>query len=100
MAPHPRTANEGDNDGVIYAIICRVDLNVYVGQTQNYDVRMRRHFGGYGSKFLSNAINAHGRENLVCVIFLAGIAQKEELLSVEAVVIKHMASGARGYNAR
>ena len=95
-----RKGNEGDNDGVIYAIICRVDLKVYVGQTKNYDVRMRQHFGGNGgSQCLTSAINEHGRENFVSVILLAGIEQQKELDSTEMAVIRNLdCVGPGGYN--
>jgi hypothetical protein len=45
---------------------------------------MRAHLGGRGkSPYLTNAINDHDRENLVCAILLAGIKQQEELGSAE-----------------
>ena len=42
--PSRRKSKNGDNDGVIYLLICLVNKKVYVGQTCNFDVRMRDHF--------------------------------------------------------
>jgi len=72
--------NNGDNDGVIYIIICLIDLNIYVGQTTSFDHRMNEHLSGNGgSECLTSAINKYGRDNFVSVILLAGIEQQEEL---------------------
>ena len=49
-----------DKDGIIYALICRVNLKIYVGQTKNFDVRMRAHFCASGPKmYIKNAIKKH-----------------------------------------
>jgi hypothetical protein len=96
-----RKRKKGYDRGVIYAIICRVDLCVYVGQTNIFDIRMSKHFDGRGhANKLRSAINEHGRENFVCVILLAGI-KKEQLTLAEVAVIKHIdcfAPVSRDYN--
>jgi hypothetical protein len=77
-------------------------LKVYVGQTNNFDVRMSSHLrGNGGATGLTSAINEHSRENFVSVILLADIEQKKDLDSAEVAVIKYLdclASGKRGYN--
>jgi hypothetical protein len=90
--------NTGIHEGVIYAIICRVDLNIYVGQTFDVGERMCSHFSGQSSNSnLTSALNKYGRENFVSVILLADIGQQEELDSAEIAVIKCLASD-QGYN--
>lgn len=94
-----RKRKKACGDGVIYAIICRVDLCVYIGQTRDFKRRMCDHFGDRGHSIsLRNAIDEQGRDNFKCVMLLAGIAQEGELLSAESAVIDRMAFGARGYN--
>lgn len=74
-------------------------MKVYVGQTTDFDTRMRRHLGGHGSRPLTHAINEHGRKKIVCVKLPAGIKEQEELDSVEWLVIHHLlARGNMGYN--
>jgi len=94
--------NNGINEGVIYAIICRVDLNIYVGQTTDVGRRMRGHFSGRGgsNSNLTSAMNKHGRENFVSVILLAGIKEQKELDSAEIALIETLITlpGKTGYN--
>jgi group I intron endonuclease len=100
--PHPsRKYKEGDRDGIMYMLTNLVDLKIYVGQSKNFDARVRGHLDGYGgASYLTKAINAHGRKNFVSVILLAGIEQ-EELNLTEIALIKHfdcLAAGKKGYN--
>ena len=92
----------GIHEGVIYAIICRVDLNIYVGQSYDAGKRMRSHFseGGGSNSNLTSAMNEHGREKFVTVILLAGIKEKQELDSAEIALIETLItlSGKTGYN--
>ena len=90
---------EGDNDcGVIYIIICLIDLTIYVGQTIHFDNRMRNHLRGAGNApLLRDAIKKHGREKFVCVKLLAGINPGKELDSIEGMVIMRLACE-RGYS--
>ena len=94
--------NTGIHEGVIYAIICRVDLNIYVGQSYDVGKRMRSHFseGGGSNSNLTSAMNEHGREKFVSVILLAGIKEKKELDSAEIALIETLItlSGKTGYN--
>jgi len=96
-----RYKKEGEKDGVVYALICSVDLKLYVGQTNSYNGRMRAHFSGHGgAAFLTNAIIANGRNKFGVVNLLAGIEQQEELDVAEFEAIKAldcMTSG-NGYN--
>jgi hypothetical protein len=85
--------------GIIYALICRVDFKIYVGQTTNFHGRMRGHFRyEQDGKCLKNAIKKHGRENFLSVILLAGIERPEELDLIEIAVIKDLECMAWGYN--
>ena len=97
-----RRYNEGDNDGVIYAIISRVDLKVYVGQTDNFDARIRSHFYTSGNEMgIKDAIRKHGRKNFVSVILLAGIEGDSDLDSAEIAAIQYLDClwwNGRGYN--
>ena len=80
-----------DKDGVIYTLFNIVNQKVYVGQTNKFRERMRDHLAGRGGAlYLQNAINAHGRENFVSVILLAGIEKQEELDLTEIAVIKSL----------
>ena len=97
-----RRRQSGDNDGTIYLLICLVNKKVYIGQSCNFDIRMKEHFreGGKPS-YIKNAIAKHGRESFVAVILLTGIEQQEDLDSTEIVTIKHLdclAPGKKGYN--
>jgi hypothetical protein len=79
-----------DKDGIIYALICRVNMKVYVGQTNNYDFRMRAHFSWVGgAPYIKKAINEHGWKIFVSVILLAGIEQ-EELDSAEIAMMQYL----------
>jgi len=56
-----RKRSDYDNDGIIYVILNRSNLKVYVGQTDNVDVRFREHLGGYGrARVLQSAIAKYG----------------------------------------
>ena len=98
----PRKRNVGDNDGVIYAIISRVDLKVYVGQTKNFDTRIRAHFNASGSELrIKDAIRNHDRKIFVSVILLAGIEGDRERDSAEIAAIQYLdclSWNGRGYN--
>jgi predicted GIY-YIG superfamily endonuclease len=82
-----RRRNDDDNDGVIYALICSVNLKTYVGQTCNFDIRMGQHRGRGGATCLKNAIEKYGWEKFVPVILLSGIEQQEELDWTEIAAI-------------
>ena len=101
--PDPsRKSKKGDNDGVIYLLTNLANKKIYVGQTKNFDNRMRLHLGGNGRAIgVTNAIAKYGRENFMTVVLLAGIQQQEERDLVEIVTIKTLdclAPGGRGYN--
>lgn len=69
-----------DNDGIIYALIYRANSKIYVGQTINFDARMREHFSyDYDGKCIKNAIKKNGQKKFVSVILLAGIEHSNEL---------------------
>jgi hypothetical protein len=90
-----------DNDGIIYAIICRANLKVYVGQTKNYDFRIRTHFSWKGgAPYIKKAIDKYGSKNFVSVILLAGIDKQDELDLAESAAIRYLDCllGNRGYN--
>ena len=91
----------GSHCWVIYAIICRVDLNIYVGQTNALGERMRAHFSGQSSNpNLTSAMNKYGREKFVSVILLAGIKEKKDLDLAETALIEILVTlpGKTGYN--
>jgi len=98
----PSTYKDGDTDGVIYMIICRIDLKIYVGQTTNVGRRIRSHFSERSSsECLTSAMNHHGRHNFVSVILLAGIKQQKELDSAKIALretLITLVSGKPGYN--
>ena len=86
---HGSTNYNTGTHGVIYAIICSVDLNIYVGQSNALGERMRAHFSGQSSNpNLTSAMNKYGREKFVSVILLAGIKEKNELNSAEIALIE------------
>ena len=94
-----RKSEEGDKEGIIYAVCCLVNGKTYVGQTNSFGRRMGLHFSGRGrARYLAKAINFYGRNNFVCVILLAGIEQHEDLNFAEIAVIKSLDCLNRGYN--
>ena len=97
-----RQRSDYDNDGIIYMILNRRNLKVYVGKTDNVDVRFREHLSGNGgARVLQRAIAKDGPHNFVCVILLAGIQGQTELASAEIAAIEHLdclTTGKRGYN--
>jgi group I intron endonuclease len=97
-----RPGNTSDKDGIIYTIVNLDNKKIYVGQTNNFDMRMGSHFKKSGQKsYIKCAIKKHGREKFVSVILLAGIEKQEELDLTEIGLIKYldcMASENRGYN--
>jgi len=98
-----RHRTPGDHDGIIYLLICLENLKLYIGQTKNFDVRMRDHRKGHKGTtgVLTKAIKKHGWYNFMSVILIRDIGPKEELDSIEIALIKHfdcLTSGKRGYN--
>jgi group I intron endonuclease len=95
-----KSKKDKDKDGIIYLLTNLANKKLYVGQTNDFDERMRGHLSGHGGAiYLTNAIKAHGRENFVSVILLAGIEEQKELDLTEIAVIKHLESlGPGGYN--
>ena len=97
-----RKRSDYDNDGIIYVILNRRNLKVYVGKTDNVDVRFREHLSGNGgARVLQSAIKKYGRKMFVGVILLAGIQDQTELASAEIAAIEHLdclTTGKRGYN--
>lgn len=62
-----RNRSDYDNDGIIYMILNRRNLKVYVGKTDNVDVRFRNHLSGNGgARDLQRAIAKYGPQNFVC----------------------------------
>jgi len=93
---------DDDNDGIIYVILNRRNLKMYVGKTDNVDARFGEHFSGRGgTRVLQRAIAKYGPQNFVGMILLAGIQDQTELNSAEIAAIAHLdclTTGERGYN--
>lgn len=94
-----RKRKNDDNDGIIYCIINRLNKKIYVGQTLNFDARMYKHSRkNSGTKSLAHAVSKYGWCNFMCVILLAGIAQRKELNLAEIELIRHFDCLTYGYN--
>lgn len=75
-------------DGYIYKITNLVNNKKYIGQTWNYEKRMKEHFNGHGyAKLLKLAIEKHGKDNfkteIICKVKSQFLLDKVEILIIQ-----------------
>ena len=83
--------------GVIYMLFDKINSKVYVGQTINFNNRMRNHKTDYHNDKIHNSIKKYGWDNFEQLI-LDKASNKEQLDVLECFYIEKFQSIEYGYN--